>query len=179
MPRSVKKAGVERLRLGEHLAADELHLRDVGQVFLAQLGEHLVDREPGQAVEPGRARLLLLDEDGINPERDERRDEQGRHRRHGRLVPLGPAGDPREERLAVDRDRLVGQPVLEVVGQVAGRAVAVLGPQRHRLQADRVQGGMRCLVDRLREERTPPCGPCTRIVVKLLSGKAASPVRMA
>ena len=45
-----------------------------------------------------------------------------------------------QHRLRPRRHRLVGQPELQVVGQVAGRVVSVLRAIRHRLQADRFEG---------------------------------------
>ena len=50
-----------------------------------------------------------------------------------------PAGQPHRRRGAVHRDRLVGRPPLDVVLQGQTGWVSLLGPRRHRLQADRLQ----------------------------------------
>ena len=47
--------------------------------------------------------------------------------------------EPGRRRVAVGRDRLVGQPALDLRGQLGRRGVAVLGPPGHRLEADRLQ----------------------------------------
>ncbi len=56
-----------------------------------------------------------------------------------RAVAPRPSPRPARPGLAPGGDRLVGRPSLDVVGQRPGRRVAVLGPQRHRLEADRLQ----------------------------------------
>ena len=50
----------------------------------------------------------------------------------------------RVERLSPGRDRLVGHPAIQIVGQRPGRGVAILGLRRHGLQAD----GLQSLVER-------------------------------
>ena len=61
----------------------------------------------------------------------------------------GPARDARrEERIAKCRNRLVGQPMLDVVCHGAGEGVAFRGLQCHRLQADRLQRGWNRAVER-------------------------------
>ena len=59
---------------------------------------------------------------------------------HPGLVSPGPPRQPLVPSLAIRRDRLVGQPVLEVLGQGARRGVPVLRLRRDRLAADRLQG---------------------------------------
>src|SRR5271166_2744959 len=59
-------------------------------------------------------------------------------------MPAEPAPESFEWSLGVSRDRLVGQPELDVVGQGPGRSVAILWLQGHCLQAD----GFECFVDR-------------------------------
>ena len=61
-----------------------------------------------------------------------------------------PAAEPLEPALGIGDDRLVGQPVLEVAGQLAHRVVAVGGLQGHRLQADRLERGRHRAADRPR-----------------------------
>src|SRR5262249_25372649 len=69
--------------------------------------------------------LLAADQCGTDGEADDRRDEQGTNAYRRRLVPSPPARQPRRDRVAVGRDRLVGQPVLDLVGQGARRGVAL------------------------------------------------------
>ena len=54
------------------------------------------------------------------------------------MAPRPPSG-PSRPRLAVGRDRLVGHPALDVLGQGPAGAIPVLGPQGHGLEADRLQ----------------------------------------
>ena len=62
-------------------------------------------------------------------------------------------------RVSPGRHRLVGQPVLDVLGQGPRRGVAVLGPQRHRLQADRLQRRGDPAADLARAAGTRPARP--------------------
>ena len=71
--------------------------------------------------------------------------QQGRRRAgHPGAVPRQPAQHFPRPRLGPRRDRLVGHPPLDVVGQRPARGVAILGLQGHRLRADGFEG----LVDR-------------------------------
>ncbi len=50
--------------------------------------------------------------------RDDRHERQGRRRGAGPgAVPARPTGEPRGDRIVIGADRLVGQPVLDVIGQ--------------------------------------------------------------
>ena len=51
-------------------------------------------------------------------------------------MPPPPAGQPDGDAVAVRRDRLVVQPALDVLGQGAGRRVAIRRVAGHRLQAE-------------------------------------------
>ena len=73
------------------------------------------------------------------PQPDHAGHQRHRRGRHRRPVPPRPPPHPARDRLAPGRDRLVGHPPLDVVGQRPARGVAVLGLQRHRLEADRLQ----------------------------------------
>jgi hypothetical protein len=64
----------------------------------------------------------------------QRQADHGRHQEHAEprgdgAVPPAPAGQPGRQRLAIHRGRLVGQPVLQVVGQGPRRGVPILRPQ--------------------------------------------------
>ena len=80
---------------------------------------------------------------GLDHQHDDQadRDRQRRHRgrRDRRAVAPHPSPGPPRPGLAPGGDRLVGRPSIHVVGQRPGRRIAVLRPQRHRLQADRLQ----------------------------------------
>ena len=52
--------------------------------------------------------------------------------------------------LAMSQHRLVGEPALDVPGQLAARGVAVLGVLRRRFEGDRVKGLVDRRVDRPR-----------------------------
>jgi hypothetical protein len=80
---------------------------------------------------------LVLEPDGPDQVRDEEQGQGG----HPRRVPPPPAGQVGPQRLAVGRDRLAGQPLFHVVGQVARGGVAVVRVQGHGLQDDRLQAG--------------------------------------
>ena len=67
---------------------------------------------------------------------EDRRDEEDPDGDREAPMPAPPAGQPDRDRIAMDRDRLVGQPVLDVAGQGAGRFVPVLGLPGQCLQAD-------------------------------------------
>ena len=85
-------------------------------LFVRPAEQDCSQREPGHR----------HDEEATNPDRQP-------------LVPA-PSGSVRWERLPVARHRLVGEPVFEVLGQCTRGGVAVLGLQRHRLEADRLEG---------------------------------------
>ena len=74
--------------------------------------------------------LLAADQDDPGGQRGDGREQQGGGAGHDRLVPAAPAGQPRRCRLAVGRDRLVGQPAVDLLGQRGGRGVSVFGPVR-------------------------------------------------
>ena len=57
---------------------------------------------------------------------------------------------------APGRDRLVGQPPLDVLGQRPGRGVAVLGPERHGLEADASSAGSIVRIDLARAVESRP-----------------------
>ncbi len=114
------------------------------------LPEQVIDQEVVDRPRPrtGRLRDLALAIDA-RPRlaQQERGDRQHDHRRLEQTRPDGdagavllrPADQPRRDRGAIDRDRLVGRPPLDLVGQGPTRRVAVLGPRRHRLEADRLE----------------------------------------
>ena len=123
---------------------------------------HVVQRVEGQLEPPpgliaGRfrvlaghlgQRLLVLDDDRNHRQGDGRRRKQPDGTDHQGLVPAGPPRGPRGQPFAIGRDRLVRQPVLDVVGKVLGRLVAVRRLQRHGLQADGFQRAGNVHVDR-------------------------------
>ncbi len=53
-------------------------------------------------------------------------------------MPRGPSSHPPGQGFAPGRDRLVGHPPLDILGQRPARVVTVLGPKRHGLEADRL-----------------------------------------
>ena len=73
------------------------------------------------------------------PETGQRHQHRRHHRRHQRPVPPRPPMGARTERLAPGRDRLVGRPPLDVLDQRPARRISILGPRRHRLEADRLE----------------------------------------
>ena len=90
---------------------------------------------------------------GGGEEAGRRREDQARHgdrrdcRRGSRAMSAKPAACAGGRGLAVGKNGLVGQPVLDVAGQRSGRAVAVVGLEGHRLAADRVERGGERWVD--------------------------------
>ena len=94
-------------------------------------------------------------------------DQQQRRRpgHHPGLVPPGPPRQPLVPPLAIRRDRLVGQPVLEVLGQGARRGVSVLRLRAIALRqiASRRAGGGRPADRPERRERAAPRSPAGRL----------------
>ena len=91
-------------------------------------------------------------------------------------VMTGPPGEPPTPPLRVGRDRFIGEPMLDVLGQVARRGIPVLGPEGHRLQADRLQAGATPFVIRRGGGKSPRCTFCKTTWVSR-SSNAARPVR--
>jgi hypothetical protein len=109
-------------------------------------------------------RRLGLGAGGLHDDDDgDGRDQPGEQPRPDRRdpgrVPPHPPGDAVGERVGVGRDRLVGEPPVDVGGEVLGRRVPRRRGRGHRLHADRLQrrrdaggdGGRAGVVDPLRE----------------------------
>src|SRR5262249_14001634 len=72
-------------------------------------------------------------------ERRRREKNRCRCRNHQGAVPPGPPPYSDNERLPVGRDRLVGEPPLEIIRQLTNGGVPFLRIRLHRLQADRLE----------------------------------------
>ena len=101
----------------EQLLAERLEARHVEQAALADGGEVAVHRGAGLAEVGLGLGALAVDQHGAHREADDRGRRQHRGAGGGRAVAAAPAGEADRERLAVDRDRLVGRPPLDVLGQ--------------------------------------------------------------
>jgi len=134
-------------RLFQQVFPHLLHLGDVGQVDHADLAEHRIDRLMGEVeiglrplVLPPDLPLLKVTDGGDQGERERCREDEGGERADGRPVPAAPTGEPDMPGLAVGGDRLVGDPAVEVVGQVEGAGVSVRRVEGHGLATDGVEG---------------------------------------
>src|SRR5271165_7464339 len=111
------------------------------------MAEHRIDRLMGEVeiglrplVLPPDLPLLMVTDGGDQGERERCREDEGGERADGRPVPAAPTGEPDMPGLAVGGDRLVGDPAVEVVGQVEGAGVSVRRVEGHGLATDRVEG---------------------------------------
>ena len=101
-------------------------LVEAGEVLLVR-GHHLVEPVLGYgplSVDPGGVDSLPSQADA---QADRREQHHGGGGRCQRAVLSDPSPGAGPDRLAASRDRLVGQPVLEIVGQGPGRRVAIPG----------------------------------------------------
>ncbi len=103
---------------------------------LADSAERLVD---GGLPLPLDSRPRLAEQDRADGQDDHRRLEQPGPDGDPGSVLACPSGQPHRGRGAVDRDRLVGRPPLDVVGEAPTGTVAVLEPRCHCLEADRIE----------------------------------------
>ena len=133
------------------------------QEVLADAGVERLDRLDGQVVaglaicwpvssaSPGRAAWRSFGPatragvgPGLHGQHRRQPDHPGQQRRrragHRRCGAASASAALPRQRLAPGRDRLVGHPPLDVLGQRPARGVAILGLERHRLQADGLQG---------------------------------------
>lgn len=109
----------------------------VGQCLVGLCFEEVV---VGKLFLPGDLGLLASHNEQADREKHDSGDEQhGDAGDDGAMAPP-PACQPGGQRLAASRDRFVVQPVLDVIGQLAGRAVAVFRSTGHRLEANRLEG---------------------------------------
>ena len=152
-------AGVERLDRLDRQVVPRLHRRlRAGQLVVGGGQRPVGVPLPGQR--PGDLGLGLRLHRQHRREPHHPREQRHGHRRHRRPVPIRPAADAPRERLAPGRDRLVGHPPLDVLGQRPATGIAIRRLRRHRLQADRFQGLVQRRDRPPRGARTSPA--CTR-----------------
>ncbi len=110
----------------------------------------------GQGQLARRLGLMPLIPDGATRQGDHADQQRRRCAAHQRLVAAHPAPRFHRPRLRPGADRLVGQPVLDVVGQGARRVVAPVLLQSHGLQAHGFQGSRHLRVRQPGTEKFTP-----------------------
>ena len=130
----------------EQLPPHPFHLRDVGQVDVADVAEHRLGCFVSIAIILHGECPLVLGTGAFPFEgnRAGRQAQDGRNQERGRaghrgLVAACKPPQPREPGIAIGRDGLIGHPVLDVVAQRLGRGITVAWLQGHRLQHDALE----------------------------------------
>ena len=134
-PRSRRKSLVIPLGRVQQFFAQGLEARHVQQLAFAHRGEVLVNGSPGLAEVGLGLGTLAVDQHGADGEGHDSRDQEHRRPGHQWAVSPRPPRCPPRHRLAPAGYWLVGHPPLHIFGQGPRVRVAVLGLQRHRLQA--------------------------------------------
>ncbi len=154
-------------RVGGKVPANRLHPRHIGEPAVGEPDEDLVDHlasgaEVGLGLQPLVVGPLafLVDSPCPHPQGDDGGDHQSRRGRHRRDVAAYPTPCPTCQGLRIGRDRLVGRPTLDILGQRPATGVATIGPGRHGHEADGFEGRIdRRIEGARRAELATPDGP--------------------